>query len=546
MELIKTFKVFSSFAGLKPNFSKCEIAGIGVLKGVKMAVCGMKAVDLTTDTVKILGVHFSYNKQIQNEKNFLKSITDIQNVLKAWSMRKLTLDGKITIFKALAFSKIVYLALLTTVPDFIIKEIERIQKKFLWNNSTPKIKHNILRMDFKHGGLKSVDISLKITSLQCSWLTRLYDTSYHEWKIIPTYFIGKIFGKNFKFHSNFDFQSSLVQCFPSYYRSILEKWKQYFHMMPTVSSCILNQFLWYNKFLKIDNSVVFFKEFSNKGINFLVQLFDKENKIKSWSVLKEEYNLENKNYFQFLQLIHCIPEIWKTCISQSPFNTSDLTISDHHITTSSRVLAFAKLNSKEIYFWLIKNFEHRPTSQIYFETNFPTIQLSWNDIYLMPRKTTVSSYMRCFQYKILNNVLYLNKKLYIFKKTNSPLCSFCKSKDETVFHLFSECTYTLRLWSKLSSFFRNEFSLPILTPQTAIFGFIDTERSCNYYLFNHILLIFKLYIYQARDINTLCFEMLIEEITKVKKIEKQIAMHSQKKTARYNKKWCSTNPKLRI
>ena len=33
--LLEIFKHFSQFSGLKPNKSKCEIASIGVLKGVK-------------------------------------------------------------------------------------------------------------------------------------------------------------------------------------------------------------------------------------------------------------------------------------------------------------------------------------------------------------------------------------------------------------------------------------------------------------------------------------------------------------------------------
>ena len=39
--LIGTFKVFSFFSGLKANFSKCEIAVLGSLKGVLEAVCGL-------------------------------------------------------------------------------------------------------------------------------------------------------------------------------------------------------------------------------------------------------------------------------------------------------------------------------------------------------------------------------------------------------------------------------------------------------------------------------------------------------------------------
>ena len=37
------------------------------------------------------------------------------------------------------------------------------------------------------GGLKNVDINLKIKSLQCLWIQKLYDDSFYEWKLIPLY-----------------------------------------------------------------------------------------------------------------------------------------------------------------------------------------------------------------------------------------------------------------------------------------------------------------------------------------------------------------------
>ena len=61
---MKTFKLFSKFSGLKPNTLKSEVAGIVSLKGVKMPVCGIKCIDLTK-TIKILGVHFSYNQKLE-------------------------------------------------------------------------------------------------------------------------------------------------------------------------------------------------------------------------------------------------------------------------------------------------------------------------------------------------------------------------------------------------------------------------------------------------------------------------------------------------
>ena len=51
-ELLNIISLFSSFSGLKPNLSKYKVAGIGLLKGVKVAVCGIKCIDLTKDAIK--------------------------------------------------------------------------------------------------------------------------------------------------------------------------------------------------------------------------------------------------------------------------------------------------------------------------------------------------------------------------------------------------------------------------------------------------------------------------------------------------------------
>ena len=67
----------------------------------------MKCVNLCNDTIKITGVQLLYNKTNQDEKKFMETITKIQNDLRIWSMRCLTLEGKIIVFKILAISKIV-------------------------------------------------------------------------------------------------------------------------------------------------------------------------------------------------------------------------------------------------------------------------------------------------------------------------------------------------------------------------------------------------------------------------------------------------------
>ena len=66
--IVDTFFFFVLFR-LKPNLTKSEIAGIGVLKVVQVAVCGIRCIDLNiNNTLKILGAYFSYNKKLNGEK----------------------------------------------------------------------------------------------------------------------------------------------------------------------------------------------------------------------------------------------------------------------------------------------------------------------------------------------------------------------------------------------------------------------------------------------------------------------------------------------
>ena len=50
-ELLNAIPWFSSFSGFKPNLPKCKAAGIGLMKGVEVAVCGIKCIDLTKDAI---------------------------------------------------------------------------------------------------------------------------------------------------------------------------------------------------------------------------------------------------------------------------------------------------------------------------------------------------------------------------------------------------------------------------------------------------------------------------------------------------------------
>ena len=156
-----------------------------------------------------------------------------------------------------------------------------------------------------------------------------------------------------------------------------------------------------------------------------------------------------------------------------------------------------KLSSKEIYNFFIAQKEEQTASRLYYQKKFSDSNLDWKNIYLLVRIVTKGSKLRAFQFKLLNNVPCLNKMLFKFGKSGSPLSCFCNLKNETSYHLFYECSHTNSLWNQLRHFLSNSLNIPPLTPQSAIFGFINQKE--NFLIINQLLFIFKFYIYNSRS-----------------------------------------------
>ena len=117
--------------------------------------------------------------------NSQEVLLKVKNILNQWSRRKLTLIGRITVIKSLALSKFVHLFIsLPAPPNELIKELEKMFYKFLWNSGPDRIKrnynqkHRICR--FKNGGIKVIYKSIKsfmvtknTTTIRYWWVERI-------------------------------------------------------------------------------------------------------------------------------------------------------------------------------------------------------------------------------------------------------------------------------------------------------------------------------------------------------------------------------------
>ena len=121
-------------------------------------------------------------------------------------------------------------------------------------------------------------------------------------------------------------------------------WKKRLAMITELPSCILSHYLWYNRSIQVDNSSVYFLNFSEKFISYVSQLFSDNGSIKQWHEFMREYNLHESFYFQWLQLIDSIPQRRKIIIKENYENAINLIIHDHHLDKGPRVITLDKFD----------------------------------------------------------------------------------------------------------------------------------------------------------------------------------------------------------
>ena len=216
---------------------------------------------------------------------------------------------------------------------------------------------------------------IKLISLQCSWIKKLYDESFQEWKIIPLTFIKNTYRECFTFHCNLEFSFSL-SLFPEFYIKIfLIHGKTLLHFSHLTPSCLRSQFLWFNKDIKINKKPFHFQDFLKENINFVEHFVANCPEFLKAGVKKIRIQSRGKMLYKWFQLCHAIPNQWKRIIKTINDFCTNIIYLSHDLVKNNRIVALEKLHSKEIYSLIISQNMSTPTSQQYFKTLFPHLNL---------------------------------------------------------------------------------------------------------------------------------------------------------------------------
>ena len=220
------------------------------------------------------------------------------------------------------------------------------------------------------------------------------------------------------------------------------------------SNFLLSQSLWDNHFVRSKDKTISNKQLESKGILMVVDLIDYDGKFISWEKLSRKFNLSAVDFLEWYGILNSIPKEWKNRVKENTFllETLDRQILSrfhHGVFKGTCFYDIFKVKASHIYEIFVQKKFKPPAPKAKISAKFKITEVLWSRIYTMASKCTLDTKTRIFQFKILNNVLYLNKQLCKMNLSVSPLCSLCLKVQETFTHLFLECSYSSNLWREL-------------------------------------------------------------------------------------------------
>ena len=81
-----------------------------LLGGLKNKCTEIFGIKIKNQSIKCLGIYIGHDKDDCYNKNWTKTLSDMEKLFESWKKRKLTIFGKTCIINSLALSKFIYKA----------------------------------------------------------------------------------------------------------------------------------------------------------------------------------------------------------------------------------------------------------------------------------------------------------------------------------------------------------------------------------------------------------------------------------------------------
>jgi hypothetical protein len=173
-----------------------------------------------------------------------------------------------------------------------------------------KIKRKTIIANYENGGLKMLDLKSFIIAQRVIWVKRLTKTKAASWKAFPEYILNTLIGMDtFKTHINTATNNNNITPF---YWTIIKSWNilKEIDKEKIDPKNIRRQWLWMNKYIKINKKEIKWNQWINKGIKIIHDIVDNQGNFLTVAKLEEKYDFRC-DFLKYNSLKDAIPKIWR-------------------------------------------------------------------------------------------------------------------------------------------------------------------------------------------------------------------------------------------
>jgi len=375
---LKLIEDYGSCSGLEINHEKSEILLLGN-RAYTSQECNVVPDNIhnikVKKSVKILGVHFSYAFQVRHKLNVDELISAIQQKLRIWKWRDLTIIGRIQIVKTFIIPILLYRASLIQMGKDFVKQANKIIFDFIWKGKD-KVKRSTLVGEIEDGGLKAPHLESIIETKRVLCCKKLASDQPSSWKTILLHYLKPVGGK-LVLCCNFELQKLPIKL-PKFYEECLKSFAKCSAanrggLQDLNGNDLAKIVLWNNKFICIGSKSVYFKKLAEKGIIRIGDLISDNNEliVKNNRRLRE-LNISPLDAFRLLTLIDALPLEWRkglkeiSYIKDEPFNVHD----EIKLNLNKQTVLIKTAASRTVYKKLRNRIITPPTAQLKFNAKF--------------------------------------------------------------------------------------------------------------------------------------------------------------------------------
>ncbi len=514
---IQIVRNFSCASGLKLNMSKCEIMSLhkcddSLFEGIPVK-----------DTIKYLGILLTKNLVDRQQLNFSSRIKKTQNILNLWLQRDLTLYGRVLLSKAEGLSRLVYPSLSLYVNDCTAKGVNKIFLDFIWKNRSHKLKKAVISNCRSDGGLEVLNFHNVINVFKINWIRRCLINSNSIWFFIPNFIFNKIGGLPFILKCNYMYNKLPVKL-SKFHQQALLAWKLcYIHNFSPHKTL-----LWNNMNITVKNKSLFFSNWFNRDLIYLISLFDNSGNILSYErfMTIHDFPIPFKEYNTVLKAIPTgLVQLVKSHLLYNQNNMKDSALLLDGISIYDK-----KCNNKHIRQILQKRDLICPRGRSHWAAFIGNIE--WRRAWLLPHKYFIPNKTKEVHFKILHKIYPVNATVSKYIDISST-CSFCGDEDETLVHLFYSCNLVQKFWSSVFSHLNKTPIHAYSFNLKDIICYYTDSHTSKEYIFNFFILFGKFFIHKQKFMGS--FPIFSHFLVEVDSMLKSFSLTSNKKCDRFLK-----------